>query len=98
MIPRPKIPNYHSSYLDEHLTRMENAIKEMRNALNNKDAQEFVNQFGALQWQERSILAGSKKLMEICNFTMADLMAMPLSKYEDTTQKEQTIKLLFELM
>jgi hypothetical protein len=95
MHPRPIIPCSEINYLNEHLSRAEEAVRNMRAALEARDAQELLDNFSALQWQERSLLAGCNTVMRRCKFSMKDLMARPLDQYED---KENTIAMLFELM
>ena len=78
---RPQIPTELQGYIDEHLTRLEKHVTKMREALDTREAKNFVDNFSTMQLQERSILAGCQQIMQRCNFTEKDLMMKPLDEY-----------------
>lgn len=70
-------------YLREHFGKMEEAVKQMREALDEDNAGKFIDCLGAVQWQERSILFGCKSMMHTLGFTEKDLMMKKLDKYAE---------------
>ena len=78
---RPQIPTELQGYIDEHLTNLEKCVARMREALDEREAKNFVDNFSAMQLQERSILAGCQQIMQRCKFNEKDLMMKPLDEY-----------------
>lgn len=69
-------------YLYEKTIRAKRAILAMEEALNADDARKFVDNMGELQYQERPLIVGSKRLMKESGFTEKDLMMRPLVEYQ----------------
>jgi hypothetical protein len=78
-----KIPDHEISYIDEHLTKLERAVKHMREAIDEQNARNFIDNFSAMQWQERSIIAACKQIMEDCKFAEKDIMLKTLDEYKE---------------
>ena len=76
------IPDQTIGYLDEHFTLMKKAVDNMEIALEERNARQFIDNFSAMQWQERSIIAACKQIMTLCDFVEKDLMMRTLDEYE----------------
>lgn len=70
-------------YLLEHFQAMKRAMDAMDEAFHSDDAERFVDAFAQLQWHEKSVIVGSKRLMRERKFSEADLQIRPLMEYAD---------------
>ena len=60
---------------------MRRAMIAMDDAFHSDDAERFVDAFAQLQWHEKSVIVGSKRLMAERKFSEADLQICPLMEY-----------------
>lgn len=68
-------------YLLEHFQAMKRAADAMDKAFHDDDAERFIDALGNLQWHEKSVIVGSKRLMRERKFNESDLHMLPLMEY-----------------
>jgi hypothetical protein len=71
-----------TDYLAEKLHGLKEAVLEMEKALKSDDARKFVDNFGQLQYKEKSLIVAVKRVMRICKFSEQDLMMQPIVEYQ----------------
>ena len=74
------------SYILEHFTSMKRAMNAMNKAFHDDDAEKFIDALGNLQWHEKSVIVGSKRLMRERGFSEANLQIRPLMEYADDNE------------
>ena len=73
-------------YLLEHFQAMKRAADAMDKAFHDDDAEKFIDALGNLQWHEKSVIVGSKRLMRERGFSEANLQIRPLMEYADDNE------------
>ena len=68
-------------YLLEHFKAMKRATDAMDRAFMDDNAEKFIEKFVELQWHEKSVIVGSKRLMRECRFNESNLCKVPLMEY-----------------
>ena len=70
-------------YLYEHAVKATRALQEVLAGLATDNANRVVDGISALQWQERSLLVGCRRMMQQAGFSENDLGLRPLLDYKE---------------
>ena len=70
-------------YIAEHLRKAQTALDCMKTGIDSNNAMLVIDGLSALQWQERSLLVGARRVMEQVGFSENDLGIMPLLDYKE---------------
>ena len=70
-------------YLDEHAIKANIAIQEVLTGLATDNASQVIDGISSLQWQERSLLVGCRRMMQQAGFSENDLGLRPLLDYKE---------------
>jgi hypothetical protein len=70
-------------YLREHLHKAQTALDCMKTGLDSNNAMLVVDGLSSLQWQERSLIVGARRVMEQVGFKESDLGIISLLDYRD---------------
>jgi hypothetical protein len=71
-----------TDYIGEHLDKAKNALSEIEEGLKSDNAVRVIDGLSALQWQERSLIVGVKRMMESLGITEEAAGVQPILEYK----------------